>query len=125
MTNGVGPNVWDSVAPLAGSVGDSNGGSNRWPMEAGLQLDPAIDARSSWRMMQLVECPFCSSETSEGRMAVVSWNVSTPTRVMWKPAESRQEEAQLVFAAGLFNRRTRSARYCYGCDAVLVEPLVP
>jgi hypothetical protein len=44
---------------------------------------------------------------------------------VWKPAESRQEEAHLVFAAGLFNRRTRSARYCYGCDAVLVEPLVP
>jgi len=95
-------------------------------MEGGLTLD-AIDARSSWAMIQLVECPFCGSETSEGRVAVVSWNVgmSVPTRVVWKPAESRQEEAHLVFAAGLFNRRTRSARYCYGCDAVLVEPLVP
>jgi hypothetical protein len=60
---------------------------------------------------------------SAGRMAVISWATIYPTRVVWKSSEQEHEGTQDLLAPGLFNRRTRPALYCYGCDATLLSPM--
>jgi hypothetical protein len=70
----------------------------------------------------MVECPFCRSELSPGRVAVRTMDWWAPMAVVWKPDVGHRAEWQHVFSPGLLRRGTRPASYCYGCDAVVVHP---
>ena len=72
-----------------------------------------------------VECPYCGSQMSAGRMAVISLTVAAPITVVWKSSEQEHDGSQKLLSPGLLNRRTRPALYCYGCDATVLEPLEP
>jgi hypothetical protein len=69
-----------------------------------------------------MECPFCGSDMSAGRMAVIALTMLAPIRVVWKSSEQEHEGSQDLLAPGLLNRRTRPALSCYGCDAAVLSP---
>ncbi|HEV7761313.1 MAG TPA: PF20097 family protein [Acidimicrobiales bacterium] len=74
-------------------------------------------------MLTDMGCPFCGSEMTEGRMAVISLTISAPIRVVWKASAEEHEGSQQLLSPGFLNRRTRPAQYCSGCDASVLEPL--
>jgi Domain of unknown function (DUF6487) len=72
-----------------------------------------------------MECPFCGSDMRAGRVAVRTLDLLAPTSVVWKPTDGQRGEALQVFSAGALRRGTRPASYCYGCDAVVIDPPPP
>jgi hypothetical protein len=70
-----------------------------------------------------MECPFCGSEMEPGTVKLRTLHPLS-TSLSWTPQRD-QGEPQRVMKAGLFGRRGREGSYCYGCDAVVLDPVPP
>ena len=70
-----------------------------------------------------MECPYCATEMSEGKMAANGRFLSM-AEVVWEPLE-RKRGSKRVLWPGPMGLRTRAALFCDTCQAVVIEPREP
>jgi hypothetical protein len=76
-------------------------------------------------MLLPMDCPFCGTALVPGELGVRAVRFRSMITVVWEtPYRSAGLGAQEVLSPGFFREGVRPARYCRGCGAVVVDPVV-
>jgi hypothetical protein len=68
-----------------------------------------------------MDCPCCGTQMREGKVAANGRFLSM-AEVVWEPLERERRESKRVLWPGPLGLRTRSARFCDSCEALVIEP---